>query len=403
MFKSRHARHAVVGLALSLALVAAACGDDDDEATTNTGAATSSAAATTTAGSAGATTTARGTAGATTTGATTGTSAGAGTATGTPSTCQQGEVQQIGIAFDAVGRGDGSFNDSAGAGLDRAKAALGVTANEQVPAADGSDRAEKLDLLASQDFNPVVAVGFLFADPVKQVAADYPEVCFGIVDSSVDLPNVAGLQFAEQQGSFLVGAAAGLKTTSNNVGFVGGQQGDLIARFEAGYKAGVKAANPTAQVQSQYIGTDVSAFSDPAKGQEIAKAMIDRGADVIYAAAGQSGLGVFQAVKEANDAGKKVWAIGVDSDQGSPDNKGVPDEVKPYILTSMLKRVDVAVEDTINAVNDGTFVAGPQTFDLAKDGVNYSTTGGHLDDIKAQLDDYKQQIISGQITVPTKP
>jgi basic membrane protein A and related proteins len=209
--------------------------------------------------------------------------------------------------------------------------------------------------------------------------------------------------FAEHQGSFLVGAAAALTSESGTIGFVGGLEGELIKRFEAGYTAGAKAVNPDIEVLVGYAGSDVTAFNDPAKGKEIAAGQIDGGADVIYHAAGQTGLGMFEAVKEANDAGNTVWAIGVDSDQGSPDNVGVPDEVKPYILTSMLKRVDVAVYNTINSVNEGTFVAGPQVFDLSVDGVGYSTTGGHIDDIVTQLDDYKEQIISGEITVPEAP
>lgn len=415
----RRPRLAALGLALSFALVATACGDDDDtetatteaagEATTTEGGATTTrAAATTTSG--GATTTSGGAtttrAGATTTaaGATTTAASGAGGGgAGTPAPCTQGDVGTVGLAYDAVGRGDGSFNDSAAAGLDRAKTALGVDANEQVPAADNASRAETLDLLANQDFNPVIAVGFLFSDPLGQVATEYPDVCFGIIDSVVEADNVAGLVFAANQGSFLVGAAAGLKTETDNVGFVGGLEGELIREFEAGYTAGVEAANPGAEVQVQYIGTTVDAFSDPARGKEIARGMIDNGADIIYAAAGASGLGVFDAVREANEAGNRVWAIGVDSDQGSLDNAGVPDEVKPYILTSMLKRVDVAVEETINAVNEGTFAAGPQVFDLEAEGVGYSTTGGNIDDIVPQLDAFEEQIISGQIEVPTTP
>jgi basic membrane protein A len=131
--------------------------------------------------------------------------------------------------------------------------------------------------------------------------------------------------------------------------------------------------------------------------------MIEAGADVVYHAAGQSGLGMFEAVKEANDAGTTVWAIGVDSDQGSEANGGVPNDVKPYIMTSMIKRVDVAVFETIRSVNDGAFEGGVRVFDLAANGVGYSTTGGHLDDIVDQLEDFKQQIIDGTIEVPETP
>jgi basic membrane protein A and related proteins len=396
MRSSKRARLATVGLALSMALVAAACGDDDEEGTAVTGAATTAAPAETTAAPS-ETTAAPG-------GDTTAAPGGDTTAApAEPAACAQGDVTQVGIAFDAIGRGDGSFNDAAAAGLDRTKAELGFEVSEQVPAADGSDRADKLDLLANEGFNPVIAVGFLFSDPLDQVAPDFADTCFGVIDSVVDQPNVAGLVFAEHEGSFLVGAAAALKSESGTIGFVGGLEGDLIKRFEAGYTAGAKQVNPDINVLVGYAGSTVDAFNDPAKGNEIAKGQIDGGADIVYHAAGQTGLGVFQAVKEANDAGNTVWAIGVDSDQGSPDNKGVPNEVKPYILTSMLKRVDVAVEETINAVNDGTFAAGVQVFDLARDGVGYSVTGGHIDDIVTQLDELKEQIISGEITVPEAP
>jgi len=396
MRSSKRARLATVGLALSMALVAAACGDDDEEGTAVTGAATTAAPAETTAAPS-ETTAAPG-------GDTTAAPGGDTTAApAEPAACAQGDVTQVGIAFDAIGRGDGSFNDAAAAGLDRTKAELGFEVSEQVPAADGSDRADKLDLLANEGFNPVIAVGFLFSDPLDQVAPDFADTCFGVIDSVVEQPNVAGLVFAEHEGSFLVGAAAALKSESGTIGFVGGLEGDLIKRFEAGYTAGAKQVNPDINVLVGYAGSTVDAFNDPAKGNEIAKGQIDGGADIVYHAAGQTGLGVFQAVKEANDAGNTVWAIGVDSDQGSPDNKGVPNEVKPYILTSMLKRVDVAVEETINAVNDGTFAAGVQVFDLARDGVGYSVTGGHIDDIVTQLDELKEQIISGEITVPEAP
>jgi basic membrane protein A len=385
-----------VSVLAGLSLVAAACGDDDDDGeaaeTEAPAAATTAAATDTTAG--------------------TGTTAAEGTDTtgaeGEGEALQAGEVTKIGMVFDAIGRGDGSFNDSAAAGYDRAieeltAAGVDVEGNEQVPAADGSDRADKLSLLCTDDYNPVLAIGFLFSEPLGQVAPECPDTSFGVVDSVVDQPNVAGLVFAEHQGSFLVGAAAALKSESGRIGFIGGLEGDLIKRFEAGYVAGAQAVNPDIEVDVKYLGTTVDAFNDPAGAKTSSEAMIEAGADVIYAAAGQSGLGMFEAVKEANEAGTTVWAIGVDSDQGSPDNAGVPNDVKDYILTSMLKRVDVAVYNTIKAVNDGTFAAGPQEFDLAVDGVGYSTTGGHIDDIVDQLEDFKQQIVDGEIEVPSAP
>ena len=210
------------------------------------------------------------------------------------------------------------------------------------------------------------------------------------------VPNVASLVFAEEQGSFLVGAAAALKSESGNVGFIGGVETPLIQKFEAGYIAGATAVNPDIEVQSTYLTQipDFSGFADPAKGKTAAQGMYDNGADIVYHAAGGSGGGVFEA---AADAG--ALAIGVDSDQYNTADPSVQD----VILTSMLKNVNVAVYNYLSEVNDGTFPAGVTTYDLAVDGVGYSTSGGQVDDIVDQLDDFKQQIIDGAITVPTTP
>jgi basic membrane protein A len=399
-----------VGLVAVLGLAAAACGDDDDDAAGGTGAPvtsggpeTTGAAPETTAAEPG-TTGAPGTSGAP--GTTGGTAPGGGNCDDLGEPLQPGgAVEQVGMAFDAIGRGDGSFNDAAAHGFDCALEQLGVEGNEQVPAADGSDRADKLSLLCDGGFNPVFAVGFLFGQPLTQVSSECPDTSFGIVDATVEgADNVSGLVFAEQQGSFLVGAAAALKSESDHIGFIGGLQGSgLIERFQAGYEAGAKAVNPDIQVDVKYLGTTVDAFNDPAAAKTSTEAMIEGGADVVYHAAGQSGLGMFDAVKEANEGGSTVWAIGVDSDQGSEANSGVPNDVKPYILTSMIKRVDVAVFETIRDVNDGQFKGGPRVFDLEANGVGYSTTGGHIDDIVDQLEDYKQQIIDGDIEVRDTP
>ena len=400
-------RAAAVGFGLSLALVASACGSSTKSSAGATTAAAKPAAGATTAAAkpaAGATTAA---APVTTAAAGAGASAGAGCLPIAESAKQTLKaVKKIALVFDSVGRGDGSFNDGAGCGYDLAKKDFGLTGDnavEQTPKADGSDRADKLSLVCKAGANPVIAVGFLFTDPMDQVATTCTTTSFGIIDSVAKSSNVAGLVFAQNEGSFLVGVAAGLKTKSNKVGFVGGMEGDLIREFQAGFQAGVKAANPTAVVTAKYAGTEVTAFSDPATGKTIGKAMVDEGIDVIYTAAGSTGNGTFDAVKEANDGGKKVWAIGVDSDQGAAGNKGVKDEVKPFIITSMLKRVDVAVYDTIKKVNEGTFKGGVVQYNLANGGIDYATTGGKIDDIKAKIDDFKKQIIAGTIKVPSKP
>lgn len=340
---------------------------------------------------------------------------GATSATGaTGETAPPGADITVGLVYDIGGRGDLSFNDSAAAGLDQAVQEFGVQVQELEPNQGGTNRAELLDLLASQGTNLIVGVGFLFAETVCAAGAKYADVNFGDIDGFInkdtancpgahDLTaddNVASLMFAEEQGSFLVGAAAALKSTTGHVGFIGGVDIDLIHKFEAGFVAGATQINPDITVDIKYITQppDFGGFNDPAKAKEIAASMFEGGADVVYHAAGGSGLGLFEAAKEYSDSsGTHVWAIGVDSDQ----YQTAPADLQPYILTSMLKRVDVAVYETIKSQVEGTFTGGYATFDLARDGVGYATSGGFLDDIASQLEDLKAQIIDGTITVPT--
>ncbi len=314
---------------------------------------------------------------------------------GETSAAAGGEKIKVGLAYDIGGRGDKSFNDSAAAGLDRAASELGIDFKE-LSANQGetdADKEARLKLLAQGGYNPIIAVGFLYGPSITKVAPQFPDIQFGIVDSVVDAANVTGLTFAENEGSFLVGAAAALKSTTGNVGFIGGCTGELIQKFEAGYIEGAKAVKSDIKIQSKYLSNPptCSGFNDPAAGQEAANGMYDAGADVIYAAAGGSGTGVFQSAKAK---GKK--AIGVDSDQ----YESAAADLKPVILTSMLKRVDNAVFDLIKSAQEGNVLTGVQQFDLAKDGVGYSTSGGQVDDIKDKLDEYKQQIIDKKITVP---
>ena len=308
---------------------------------------------------------------------------------------------KAGMVFDIGGRGDQSFNDSAYEGLEQAQNELGAIISDVSPNSDGSNRGELLRLVADNN-DVVIGVGFLFAEDMTEVAAEYPDTHFGIVDGWVEADNVAALGFAEHEGSFLVGAAAGLKTTTDLVGFIGGVNMDLIGKFEAGFVAGVAAANPDAVVMVEYASEmpDFSGFNAPDRGREIAQSMYEKGADIIYHAAGGTGLGLFEAAKTFSDeSGSKVWAMGVDSDQYLLVDESLAD----HIMTSMIKSVNVSVFETIKAVNDGTFTGGPVTFDLSNDGVAYSTTGGFIDDIVGDLDDYKAKIISGAISVPTVP
>ena len=318
---------------------------------------------------------------------------------------------KVGLAYDIGGRGDKSFNDSAAAGLDAAKKKFKVTAREvTVTQGTDSEREDKLRLLAKAGYNPIIAVGFLYAGPIKSVAADYPNTQFGIIDdSSVELLNVAGLVFAEEQGSYLAGVAAALASKTGKVGYIGGVRTSLLQKFEAGFVAGVKATDKNATVDVKYVTEppDFGGFNDPAKAKVIANGMIDRGVDVIYSAAGGSGAGNFQAATAAAKAGKKVWTIGVDSDQYLSASAAE----KKNMLTSMIKRVDLAVYDVIAAVVAGTTVNDildekglyGRRYDLATAGVGVSYSGGYITKYKAQIDKAAAAIKSGKIKVPTKP
>ena len=318
-----------------------------------------------------------------------------------------------GLVYDIGGRGDLSFNDSAAAGLEKAAAELGYATTEASPNDDGSNRAELLQLAA--DSNEIVlAVGFLFAGDAAEAAAANPDVNFAVIDDGMlnfdtgepVAPNAAGLVFAEEQGSFLVGAAAALKSETGKVGFIGGVCFfGLIEKFEAGFRQGALAVNPDIEVIAQYItdAPDFDGFNQPDQAKVIATTMYEDGADIIYHAAGGAGNGMFAAAKEfSEDNGSKVWGIGVDSDQYNTIGT-VDASLQEYVLTSMLKRVDVAVFEILKDHANGDFAAGPQVYDLSVDGVGYSSTGGYVDDIADQLDGFKAEIVAGNIVVSTDP
>lgn len=316
----------------------------------------------------------------------------------------------VGMALDIGGLGDKSFNDAAKRGLDQA-IADGLVCEENTKFieanATGSDRDQNIQSLADAGYTFVEGVGFAFSGGINEIAPDFPDTNFAIIDgfanagtaaglTNDDLTNVADLTFKEHEGSFLVGVAAALKCECDTIGFLGGQQGiGLIEKFEAGFTAGALAVNPDMKVLVEYIGTDETAFVDPVKGEALSISMYDDGAEIIYHAAGASGAGLFNAAVE-----KGKFAIGVDSDQyltASP-------EQQPLILTSMLKRVDVATYNAIKQVGEGAFVTGFQTFGLAEDGLDFSTSNPELtQDIIDQMNDFKQQIIDGTIVVPDDP
>lgn len=309
------------------------------------------------------------------------------------------KVSKVAIAYDVGGRGGGGFNDLAYEGAKRAADELGAQLKEITakPTDTDTDREERLTLLAEAGYNPVIGVGYTYAGPLAKVAPRYPGTWFGIVDDgTVDAPNVTGILFTEEQGSFLVGVAAALTSKTGNVGFVGAVPVPLIQKFEAGFTAGAKAVNPAVRVQTAYLSQppDFAGFNDPAKGKEAALGMFDAGADVVFAAAGGSGVGVIEAAKA-----RGRWAIGVDADEYQTSDPSVRDAV----LTSMLKRADVGTYTFVTDVARGTAKGGNDVFDLAHGGVGYATSGGFVDGIRGEIDAHAERIRSGDIIVPTVP
>jgi basic membrane protein A len=302
----------------------------------------------------------------------------------------------VGMAYDIGGRGDKSFNDSAAAGLDKAKTDLGVTGKElsAVPNETDAQKAARLTLLAQGGYDPIIAVGFAYAPALKTVAAKFPNIHFAIVDdSSVTAPNVASLIFAANQASYIVGVIAAQASKKASVGYIGGVKVPLLESFQKGFDAGVTATNSAVKITDKYLTLppDFSGFNAPDKGKATAGGMFDAGADVVYAAAGGSGSGVFTAAKAAGG-----WAIGVDSDQYLSADAAVKD----VILTSALKNVNVAVFDVIQAAVKGSFLTGVQTYDLKNGGVGYSKSNAAVQPFEAKADAAAQAIIAGTIVVP---
>lgn len=306
---------------------------------------------------------------------------------------------KVGLVFDVGGRGDKSFNDAAYAGLERAQKELGV-AFTTLETGEGADREAQMRQLAAGGSQLVFGVGFLFSDDIHGLAQEFPDVKFACVDYTVKQgqelpPNLTALEFKEHEGSFLVGALAALTTKTGKVGFVGGMEIPLIKKFEAGYRAGVKAADPKVEVLVKYAGTTGTAFKDPTKGKELGLAEYNQGADVIFHASGSTGLGVFEAAREK---GAGHYAIGVDSDQYA--------EAPGFILTSMVKRVDTAVFDTIEELKAGRWQGGVREFGLGEKGVGwvYDDNNKALipDPVKARVDALEAEIAAGRIVVPVK-
>jgi len=314
---------------------------------------------------------------------------------------RSGGSAKVGLVYDIEGRGDASFNDSAAAGLERARAEFGVVTRSLTPNRGGEDRVELLRLLSQQHYQLVFALGFLFTDAVGKVAKEFPGTTYAIVDAVIDAPNVVSLTFAQEQGSFIVGAAAALKSHTGRVGFLGGVETGLIRQFEAGFTAGARYVDPRTQVEVKYLSQppDFTGFADPARGREVGLALYQHGADVVYHASGGSGEGLFEAAKDFSGPGTKVWAVGVDADQ----YQTVDAALRPFVLTSMLKRVDLAVYDTVKAFVGSSLHPGPVALDVRSGGIGFATSGGAVDDIKDRLQSFETKIANGEITVPRIP
>lgn len=297
---------------------------------------------------------------------------------------------RVGLVLDKGGKDDKSFNTAAYQGATKAEKDLKIQL-KYVEATDTNAIENLHRAFARKKFDLVIGIGFAQTEAVRKVAAQFPDVKFMLVDGEVNSPNVRSLLFADHEGSFLVGAAAGLKSKNGKIGFIGGMDIPLIRRFQLGYEAGAKHVNPKAKLITNYIGVTGDAWNNPAKAKELALSQISQGAEVIFVAAGASGSGVFDAVEE-----KKKFAIGVDSNQNW---------MKPgFILTSMMKRVDLAVYNTIQDTQNSKFTAGPVHYGIKDKGVDYAMDEHNKNIMSAEiaknLEDLKTQIIAGKIKVP---
>ncbi len=293
------------------------------------------------------------------------------------------------VVFDMGGKFDKSFNEGIYNGIEKFRNETGISYRE-FEVTNETQREQALRRMAQRGSDPVIAVGFAQAPALEKVAREFPDTRFTIIDMVVDLPNVQSVVFKEHEGSFLVGVAAAMASKTDKVGFVGGMDIPLIRKFACGYEQGVKYANPNAEIFQNMTGTTPAAWNNPSKGGELARSQFDRGADVVYAAAGGTGIGVYQAAK---DSGK--LAIGVDSNQNY---------LHPgTMLTSMLKRVDVAAYNAFKTALDGTWKPGIQILGLTEDGVGWALDEHNRDlvsaEMKGKVEQARADILASKITV----
>jgi basic membrane protein A len=300
-----------------------------------------------------------------------------------------GDRVHVGIVFDAGGKDDRSFNAAAWTGVSRAAKDLPIVLRDAEPG-DPNSVEPALRAFAERGYNLVIGVGFSQTPIVEQVARDYPKLDFAIVDGVSELPNVASLIFKEHEGSYLVGMIAARKSKTGVLGFVGGMDIPLIHKFEVGYEEGARAVNPDVRVIQNYVGVTDAAWNNPGKGKELSVAQIGKGADVIFAAAGNSGLGAFDAAEQYDR-----FVIGVDSNQNW---------VKPgHVLTSMVKRVDNAVYQIVRDRVEGRFKGGIHVYGLENEGIGYAMDQYNAKlippDVIREVEEAKKKIIRGEIKV----
>ena len=293
------------------------------------------------------------------------------------------------VVFDMGGKFDKSFNQGVYDGVERFKEETG-TEYREFEVTNETQREQAIRRMAQRGADPILGIGFAQADPLAAVAEEFPDTRFTLIDGVVDLPNVQSIVFKEHEGSFLVGMMAAMASESGQVGFVGGMDIPLIRRFACGYEQGVKHADASTDVIQNMTGTTPAAWNDPGRGSELAKGQFDRGVDVVYAAAGGTGVGVYQAAADGEEL-----AIGVDSNQNY---------LHPgTMLTSMLKRVDVAAYDTFKSAADGTWEPGTKVLGLAEDGVGYAVDEFNEDlvteEMRTAVEEAKAQIVAGDLEV----
>ncbi|MGB9697014.1 MAG: BMP family lipoprotein [Ignavibacteria bacterium] len=308
------------------------------------------------------------------------------------------EKLKVGLVFDVGGRGDKSFNDAAYSGLDSAKKVLGIE-YELVEPMGVSDREAALrNLTTKKDVALIFGVGFMFTDDITKLALEFPEKKFACIDYTITpdtkIPdNLSAIRFNEEEGSFLVGAIAGLVTKTNIVGFLGGMESPLIKKFETGFEKGVHYVNPECKVLKAYVSATDEGFANVGKGKEIALTLYGNGADIIYHAAGRSGVGLFDAARQL-----KKLAIGVDQDQYN--------EAPGFVLTSMTKQVKEAVFNTIKNMLDGKFIGGIKTFGLKENGVDYvyNDLNKNLisEEVRRKVEQIREKIIRNEISILNK-